>query len=280
MTVRLFPSPIDFAPVAHWVYRRDPVTFTLELTTLHTAHWPADRVLASVRRDGALGAAVQGADGCLLVSGLPTGLAATLFAEAADALRGVPSVRGTRGAADEFANSWAAETGGRPEQTRADVLYRLDELVPPSGVPGAPRAITASDTELVVDWLDGFFAESQREASDRLQRARFLQGALDDGSRIVLWEVDGTPVSMARVHPPAAAMTRIGPVFTPVEQRGHGFAAAATAAAATLARRLGARDVVLFADVANPVSNRVYRRIGFRPVTEMVGYALRLPASG
>ncbi len=30
------------------MYRPDPVLFTLELTTLHTAPWPAERIPASV----------------------------------------------------------------------------------------------------------------------------------------------------------------------------------------------------------------------------------------
>jgi predicted GNAT family acetyltransferase len=36
---------------------------------------------------------------------------------------------------------------------------------------------------------------------------------------------------------------------------------------------MGARDVVLFADVVNPVSNAIYRRLGFVPVGENVHYA-------
>jgi predicted GNAT family acetyltransferase len=43
-----------------------------------------------------------------------------------------------------------------------------------------------------------------------------------------------------------------------------------TAAAADLARRAGVADVVLFADLANPTSNAIYRRIGFEPVGDSV----------
>jgi predicted GNAT family acetyltransferase len=34
------------------------------------------------------------------------------------------------------------------------------------------------------------------------------------------------------------------------------------------ARQAGAGEVLLFADLANPTSNGVYRRIGFVPVSE------------
>jgi predicted GNAT family acetyltransferase len=53
-------------------------------------------------------------------------------------------------------------------------------------------------------------------------------------------------------------------------QRGHGYGSAVTAAAADLARRTGTPDVVLFADLANPVSNAIYQRIGFEPVLDSV----------
>jgi predicted GNAT family acetyltransferase len=78
---------------------------------------------------------------------------------------------------------------------------------------------------------------------------------------------------MARVHAPAAGMCRIGPVYTPPESRGRGFGAAVTAAAVRHAHRRGARHVVLFADVANPVANGIYRRLGFVPVAESLEYA-------
>jgi predicted GNAT family acetyltransferase len=52
--------------------------------------------------------------------------------------------------------------------------------------------------------------------------------------------------------------------------RGRGYGSAVTAAAADLARRSGVDDVVLFADLANPTSNKIYRRIGFDAVTDSV----------
>jgi predicted GNAT family acetyltransferase len=86
----------------------------------------------------------------------------------------------------------------------------------------------------------------------------------------MLWEVDDTPTSMAMLRAPAANVSRIGPVFTPLTQRGYGYGSAVTAAAAELAHRSGTPDVVLFADLANPTSNAIYQRIGFEPVVDSV----------
>jgi predicted GNAT family acetyltransferase len=60
-------------------------------------------------------------------------------------------------------------------------------------------------------------------------------------------------------------MSRIGPVYTPPEHRGRGYAAAVTAAAARWALGSGARHVLLYTDLANPTTNRLYPRLGFRP---------------
>ncbi|MEJ7703884.1 MAG: GNAT family N-acetyltransferase [Geodermatophilaceae bacterium] len=95
----------------------------------------------------------------------------------------------------------------------------------------------------------------------------------------MLWCVDGEPVSYAATRPPVASMSRIGPVFTPPEHRERGYASAVTAAAAAAAWALaaGACHVVLFTDLANPVSNSIYPRLGFRPVHDAVEFDLLCP---
>jgi GNAT superfamily N-acetyltransferase len=75
---------------------------------------------------------------------------------------------------------------------------------------------------------------------------------------------------LGELRAPAAGVSRIGPVFTPLAERGHGYGSAVTAAAADLAGRSGTPDVVLFADLANPTSNAIYQRIGFEPVVDSV----------
>jgi predicted GNAT family acetyltransferase len=75
---------------------------------------------------------------------------------------------------------------------------------------------------------------------------------------------------MAMLRAPAFGVSRIGPVLTPLDHRGHGYGSAVTAAAADLAHRSGTADVVLFADLANPVSNSIYQRIGFEAVADNV----------
>jgi predicted GNAT family acetyltransferase len=274
VNVRLHASPTDFGPVARWIYRRDPVSFTTELTTLRTPRWPTGQVLLSVADgDGATGAALQMRGAVLLVNGLPAALAKEAASVLAPVRTDLPAVRGTRGTATAFSQAWSEATGASVTTSFTETLYRLDELVAPDDVAGVARLAGAEDAELLVGWLDEFFVEAFASESSPDASREVLGDIVETGGRVVLWTVDDVPVAMARTHAALLGMSRIGPVYTPLERRGRGYAAAVTAEAVRQARRDGARDVVLFADVANSAANRIYRRLGFVPVTEHVQYA-------
>jgi len=269
MDVRLYHTANDFGSVAHWVYRSDPVLFTSELTALRTTRGVTDGVFLSVTDcDGEIGAAMQTPGDALLVSGLPPAMAKAAALEVSTVRATLPGVRGTRANATAFADAWCSVTGAHAVEAIGRTLYRLGDLVAPNGVPGEYRVAGAGDADLLLDWVDGFFVDAFGVVSDRGARRGFLGDIRAYGGDVVLWSVDGVPVSMARVHAPAAGMSRIGPVYTPDASRGHGFGAAVTAAAAGQAYRRGARHVVLFADVVNAVANGIYRRLGFVPVAE------------
>jgi predicted GNAT family acetyltransferase len=274
VNVQLYSSPDGFGPVARWVYRRDPVSYTTELTTLRASTWQADQLLlAAFDPDGVAGAALQMRDGMLLVSGLPQTLAKDAAAALAPVRADLPGVRGTPSAATAFSQAWTEVTGTTATTAYEATLYRLGELVPPARVVGEPRLARDGDRELLVGWLDAFFVEAFASESNLAARRGLLVDIAESGGRVVLWTVHGEPVAMARVHGCLLGMSRIGPVYTPPAHRGRGHGAAVTAEAARQARRMGARDVVLFADVVNPVSNAIYRRLGFVPVGENVHYA-------
>jgi RimJ/RimL family protein N-acetyltransferase len=57
-------------------------------------------------------------------------------------------------------------------------------------------------------------------------------------------------------------------VQTPPEHRKQSFGGAATSAATRNALDAGASIVVLFTDLANPVSNALYPRLGYQPIED------------
>jgi predicted GNAT family acetyltransferase len=73
--------------------------------------------------------------------------------------------------------------------------------------------------------------------------------------------------------PPKAAV-HIGPVYTPPPQRGRGYGSAVTALATRSILEEGAVPV-LFTDLANPTSNKIYQALGYQAVEDRVIVLLR-----
>ena len=70
------------------------------------------------------------------------------------------------------------------------------------------------------------------------------------------------------------ATVRVNSVYTPREHRRHGYASACVA---SLTQRLldeGLGFCCLYADLANPTSNKIYQAIGYRPVCDVTEYRL------
>ena len=102
---------------------------------------------------------------------------------------------------------------------------------------GVPRSAADGDRAVLVDWVEQFFVETFGHSRDNQAGDEFVRTAKDKGDQFLLWIVDGPPVSMAMLRAPAAGVSRIGPVFTPADRRGHGYGSAVTAAAAAWPRR-------------------------------------------
>ncbi|MFF3956252.1 GNAT family N-acetyltransferase [Streptomyces sp. NPDC001890] len=169
-------------------------------------------------------------------------------------------INADRATAEALAATWP---GHRVDEEQR--LYRLATLTPPSPAPpGRPRNAVAADRELLVRWVRDF-AEGTGQSGAHAER--LVDERIESGG-LTLWEDDGVLVSMAGVSPRLAGMVRVAMVYTPPERRGRGYAAAVTAEISRAAREDGAREVLLFTDLANPTSNGVYRRIGYREVSD------------
>ena len=63
---------------------------------------------------------------------------------------------------------------------------------------------------------------------------------------------------------------RVGYVYTPAEHRRRGYASALVARVSRHILDSGFRQCVLYTDLANPTSNRIYRAIGYRPIQDVM----------
>ncbi|GIE33521.1 N-acetyltransferase [Actinoplanes italicus] len=169
------------------------------------------------------------------------------------------------GDVDAFTEAWTAKHGGTAEHGMRTRLYQLATLTPPDPLPpGTDRRATVADRPTLISWFRDFheYIGEKSDILDELVDDRMAHGG------VVLWESGGVPVSMAVHTRPVAGMVRVQYVWTPPEHRRQGFGGAATAAATRNALDAGATDVVLFTDLANPTSNALYPRLGYRPIED------------
>jgi RimJ/RimL family protein N-acetyltransferase len=175
----------------------------------------------------------------------------------------VPGVTGVPAAARAVAEAWARRTGGSWGLRMREALHVLAEVVEPPRWPmGRLRRATWRDRELLIAWEREFQLEARVAATGTIEPEAIVERRLAAGAQFV-WE-GKERVSTLGVNPPIAGTVRIGPVFTPAEHRGHGYASAAVARASSDALAAGARRCMLFTDVENPTPNKIYAAIGFR----------------
>lgn len=146
-------------------------------------------------------------------------------------------------------------------------LYRLDRLIAPRRPAGSARPAGRGDIDLVAGWATPYALEAFGHLPAAFDPHSLAESAVEF-SRTWLWlDASGVPVSMATRRPPAAGVSRIGPVYTPPAHRGNGYGSAVTARAAFDILDHAAVPV-LYTDVSNATSNRIYQAIGFRPVSD------------
>jgi len=263
--------------------RSRPALHTIHLTVTTAlssrgmrVYGEGDPVFGTLVRDGEVRATFfRTPPGRLMLTPLTAEEATDLAAQLAVRGDELPGVVAERDTASMFAEAWARQTGSVSELNSRQRLYRLGELTTPEpSPPGSPRVATAKDREQLMRWYVEFH-EAIGESGTAQDPGEWADSRIAYGG-ITLWETpDGTPVSLAGITPKVAGQVRVAPVYTPADLRGRGYAGAVTAEVSSMARAVGAEEVLLFTDLANPTSNALYQRIGYRPVEDFAGYDFR-----
>jgi len=222
---------------------------------------------------------------CVAIQTPPFNVALSLLAREADAeavmaalardLRTdhatLPGVTAPKALAPIFAWHWQAASGQAYEVAVEERIYKLTAARPVAGVSGVFRRATPDDRILLIAWMQAFGDEALGGARDDAERA--VENMLTSPTRAVyFWEDAARPVSFAAYGSPTPNGMRVGPVYTPPEARGHGYASACVAALSQLLLDSGRRFCFLFTDLANPTSNHIYQAIGYEPVADVDMY--------
>ncbi|WP_369194571.1 GNAT family N-acetyltransferase [Streptomyces djakartensis] len=273
------PDLEDFLARAGEFLRSEPALHTVALTVTETLRTQGPDVYGEgapefglLEREGQVRAAFfRTPPHWLNVTDLTPEDAEALAARLARLGRRLPGVNADRDTAEVFAAAWQRHTGVTARLRQRQRLYHLGTpAVPDPAPPGAPRVAGETDRELLMRWHDEFAAAvglgTVRGAAEWAD-ARIRSGG------VTLWETpDGAPVAMAALTPRVAGQVRVATVYTPAPLRGRGYAGAVTAEVGRTALASGADEVVLFTDLANPTSNGLYLRLGYRPVADFAVY--------
>ena len=164
--------------------------------------------------------------------------------------------------------------GGTFRQRSAMDIMVLETLLEPPKAAGTVRKGAVADLELVVAWKSAFSREALREEPPEDLRER-TQAGLQSGDLWLMEDESGQPVSMAQTTRRMAHGIAVSSVYTPPEHRGHGYCQNTVAALCREKLGEGLRFCTLFVDRKNPISNRVYRKIGFKVWEDCSEYRIR-----
>jgi len=200
-----------------------------------------------------------------------TGVVAARLAESISEFSGdIPGVTGDKELTDAFVECWTKHRNVRVAEKMLQRIYKLTRVSQVKLSEGRCRPALPEDTAKLADWSRRF-----HEATDKLAGA--IPPILNIDKRIsnndlYIWE-NGIPVSMAAKARPIRNGIRIGFVFTPAEHRGKGYATSCVASLAQNILDSGYKFCTLYTDLANPLSNSIYKKIGFQEVCDAAEYS-------
>jgi uncharacterized protein len=195
----------------------------------------------------------------------------------ADAVNGafktIPGVTGDKKMCDLFAGHWCREHRAIVKNSMSQRIYRLDQVNSIPLAPGRFRVATMMDKDLVAKWYHAFRIDTGQKARKSPETNYVI--SIIESEWYYIWELDGQPVSMAMKLRPTDNGMSVGGVYTPPEFRRKGYATSCVAELSHNILQSGKKFCMLYTDLANPVSNSIYMKIGYKAVGDSVEYTFK-----
>ncbi|MFS0688348.1 GNAT family N-acetyltransferase [Sporosarcina sp. 179-K 8C2 HS] len=181
----------------------------------------------------------------------------------------VPSIISLKQWATTFANAWEHQTGETQKLLMDQGLYRLDEVEGTLEMsPGSWRFATDADATLIEKWF-ALFEEDTNLVRTSPELIKGRVAAFLEAREVFLWEDEGKVVSMMKKARPTQNSVTVSLVFTPKEERKKGYARTMVAQ--------GSKELlqdyefcVLYTDMMNPTSNKIYKEIGYKHIADSI----------
>ncbi|GKV54699.1 acetyltransferase [Sporosarcina sp. NCCP-2222] len=171
--------------------------------------------------------------------------------------------------AERFSAEWEKQTGQTSVVLMDQGLYRLD-VTDESLVhsPGNWRKAIEGDSSLIEEWYNAFESDTHLPVTDLNVVKEKVSKFIEDGE-VFVWEHDGEVVSMMKKSRPTKNSITVSLVFTPSDQRRKGYARSLVAHVSKELLQEYA-FCVLYTDMLNPTSNKIYKEIGYQHIADSV----------
>ncbi len=182
-------------------------------------------------------------------------------------------VTGPSRSAEDFSLAWGKLSGSQPVFGMRLRIHETRKVIDPDNpcAPGRLRPAASSDLDRLVKWTEVFVSEAR--LSEPVDASRVVEDAVRRG-RLHVWDNEG-PVSMAAWTGKTPSGVRINFVYTPRELRGKGYATACVKALTKQQLEQGNAFCWLYTNLSNGGSSRLFKRIGYWPVSDVSEYYLK-----
>jgi len=160
-----------------------------------------------------------------------------------------------------FAACYAELMNAKIKKDHGLIAYSCSDVIEPEGVKGKMLPSHESHTEAIAKCLAGFSIDAHHVESDLKSKIIAAEKMIDEGN-LYVWYVDGHVVSTAKIGYKVAGFARINTVYTFPDKRKNGYASALIAGVSKIALN-GNLTPVLYTDMTNPATNKMYKNIGY-----------------
>jgi RimJ/RimL family protein N-acetyltransferase len=185
----------------------------------------------------------------------------------------LPGILGFNDGALLFSQLWAERTSSKFILSMHERIYRLTKVNPKTLGPNVFTHAAIDEKDLISDWIKGFIRECFPDTPEDavVESTEGIEKGIK-GKKFYVLKVGDKPVSMVKSSGVTPNGQTINAVYTPPKERNNGYA---TELVAKISQKIlddGKKYCFLFTDLANPTSNKIYQKIGYRSVIDVDQY--------
>ncbi|WP_142950775.1 GNAT family N-acetyltransferase [Bacillus toyonensis] len=180
----------------------------------------------------------------------------------------IPGLIGNKEIVQKLAEEIAVLENKKTNVVMKQGVYGLQQIKKKWNEDGIFREITNDELPLIEKWIYQFCEDVKLPTTK--EEAEQTAHILITNNRLFGLEVDGKLVSVAAKTRPTTNNITVNFVYTPKEARKKGYASNCVAALSQRMLDEGYKTTILYTDLANPTSNKIYQEIGYEQIAESV----------